>query len=162
MASAGAQWFVVFQVVKTAQSRGRTERTLLKALSQLLWPNKGREAWSRRAGTTKRPAALINSYCKTAYAVISTVRSSLRAVRGSAADRRDPSLLMSHWRLLPPKSSCRQALMLLRWLAADARSSAPVQGQAGPSWQDGADMWILISTLVRFLSRVESGRRFFW
>jgi hypothetical protein len=35
----------VFQVVKTAQSRGRTERTLLTALSQLLWPDKGREVW---------------------------------------------------------------------------------------------------------------------
>jgi hypothetical protein len=30
----------VFQVVKTAQSRGRTERTLFKALSQLPWPDK--------------------------------------------------------------------------------------------------------------------------
>jgi hypothetical protein len=36
---------VGFQVVKTAQSRGRTERTLLKALSQLPWPDKGREVW---------------------------------------------------------------------------------------------------------------------
>jgi len=42
---AGVRWCGVFQVVKTAQSRGRTERTLLKALSQLLWPDKGREVW---------------------------------------------------------------------------------------------------------------------
>jgi hypothetical protein len=34
-----------FQVVKTAQSRERTERTLLKALSQLQWPDNGREVW---------------------------------------------------------------------------------------------------------------------
>ena len=33
------------KVVKTAQSRERTERTLLTALSQLLWPDKGREVW---------------------------------------------------------------------------------------------------------------------
>jgi hypothetical protein len=32
--------------------------------------------------------------------------------------------------------------------------SAPLQGQAGPSWQDGADMWISASTVVRFLGRV--------
>jgi hypothetical protein len=35
----------VFQVVKTAQSRERTKRTLLKTLSQLRWPDKGREVW---------------------------------------------------------------------------------------------------------------------
>ena len=34
-----------FQVVKTAQSRGRTERTLVTALSQLRWRDKGREVW---------------------------------------------------------------------------------------------------------------------
>jgi hypothetical protein len=35
--------------------------------------------------------------------------------------------------------------------------SAPVQGQAGPSWQDGPDVWILSPTVVRFLGRVQSG-----
>jgi hypothetical protein len=30
-----------------------------------------------------------------------------------------------------------------------------VQGQAGPSWQDGADGWILTYTVVRFLGRVK-------
>jgi hypothetical protein len=33
--------------------------------------------------------------------------------------------------------------------------SAPVQGQAGWSWQDGPDVWILTSTVVRFLGYVE-------
>jgi|SRR5450631_2616484 hypothetical protein len=42
---ASDRWSGVFQVVKTAHSRGRTERTLLTALSQLLWPDKGREVW---------------------------------------------------------------------------------------------------------------------
>ena len=42
---AGVRWCGVFQVVKTAQSRGRTERTLLTALPQLLWRDKGREVW---------------------------------------------------------------------------------------------------------------------
>jgi hypothetical protein len=40
--------------------------------------------------------------------------------------------------------------------------SAPVQGQAGPSWQDGSEMWILTSTVVRFLGDVESELRFLW
>jgi hypothetical protein len=42
---AGDRWCGVFQVVKAAQSRERTERTLLTALSQLLWPDKGRAVW---------------------------------------------------------------------------------------------------------------------
>jgi hypothetical protein len=29
----------------------------IRAVSQLLWPDKGREVWSRPAGTTKRPIA---------------------------------------------------------------------------------------------------------
>ena len=37
--------------------------------------------------------------------------------------------------------------------------SAPVHGQAGPSWQDGADVLIPTSTVVRFLGRVESERK---
>ena len=41
MVSAGIRWCGAFLVVKTAQSRVRTGRTLLKALSQLLWPNRG-------------------------------------------------------------------------------------------------------------------------
>ena len=35
----------VFRVVKTARSRGRTERTLLIVLSQLLWRDNVREVW---------------------------------------------------------------------------------------------------------------------
>ena len=45
MASGRYPWCGVFQVVKTAQSRGRTERTLVTALSQLLWRDKGRDVW---------------------------------------------------------------------------------------------------------------------
>jgi hypothetical protein len=33
-----------------------------------------------------------------------------------------------------------------------------VQGQTGPSWQDGTDMWILTNTVVRFLGRVKTER----
>jgi len=40
--------------------------------------------------------------------------------------------------------------------------SAPVQGQAGPSWQDGAEMWIPTPTVVRFSGGVERERRFLW
>ena len=39
-----------------------------------------------------------------------------------------------------PKSSSWQALMFPQWLAAMPRQSAPVQGQAEPSWQDGSDV----------------------
>ncbi len=35
-----------------------------------------------------------------------------------------------------------------------------MQGQTEPSWKDGADEWILSSTLVRFLGGVESERSF--
>jgi hypothetical protein len=45
MATGRFRWCGVFQVVKTARSRERTERTLLTALSQLLWRDKGREVW---------------------------------------------------------------------------------------------------------------------
>ena len=41
---AGVRRCGVFQVVKTAQSRERTERTLVTATSQLLWRDKGRMA----------------------------------------------------------------------------------------------------------------------
>ena len=34
-----------------------------------------------------------------------------------------------------------------------------MQGQAGPSWQDGSDVWMLTPTLVRFLGRVQ---KLFW
>ena len=36
--------------------------------------------------------------------------------------------------------------------------SAPVQGQAGPSWRDGAEMLILTPTVVRFSGGVETER----
>jgi hypothetical protein len=80
-ASGRFRWFSVCQVVKTAQSRERTERTLLTR-------------WFRLSTGT-----LVE--------------------QGDAADRRDPSL--SHFRLRSPGSSCRQALMLFRRLAAHAR-----------------------------------------
>jgi hypothetical protein len=35
-----------------------------------------------------------------------------------------------------------------------------VQGQAGPSWQDGADIGIPTYTVVRFLGRVQGERKF--
>jgi len=61
------------------------------------------------------------------------------------------------------KASRRQALMLFPVIGGRCTTkSAPVQGQTGPSWQDGTDMWILTNTVVRFLGRVESGRRFLW
>jgi hypothetical protein len=63
--SAGVCCFTVSQVVKTAQSRGRTERTLLFA------------------------GALAG-------------RSTASRDRRNAADRLDPSLLMSHYGLLRP------------------------------------------------------------
>ena len=63
----------VSQVVKTAQSRGRTERTLLFAVAL---------AGRSTASPTAHPTA--------------------RRGRRSAADRLDPSLPMSHYCLLHP------------------------------------------------------------
>jgi hypothetical protein len=51
--------------------------------------------------TTKRPVASVYTNCETAYAVTSTLRR-LPVGRRNAADRRDPSLLMSHYRLRSP------------------------------------------------------------
>jgi hypothetical protein len=42
------------------------------------------------------------------------------------------------------ESSCSQAPMSPRWWWQMHGQSAPVQGQAGPSWQGGADVWILL------------------
>jgi hypothetical protein len=45
-----------------------------------------------------------------------------------------------HFTVAAPKSSCRQALMLpVGWRRMHGQS-APVQGQAEPSWQDSADV----------------------
>ena len=84
MASAGVRWCVVFQVVKTAQSRERTGRTLFTALSQLLWRDKGRAVWFSLGEN---------------HAVISALR---RRPRGAqeCCGQGDPSLLMSHYGLL--------------------------------------------------------------
>jgi hypothetical protein len=84
------RWFGVCQVVKTAQSRERTERTLL---TRWFWLSAGTLVEQR-----------------------------------NAADRRDPSL--SHFHLRSPESSCRQALMLFRRLAANARVE---RAGAGPN-----------------------------
>jgi hypothetical protein len=98
----GVRWCDVFQVVKTAQSRGRTERTLLTALSQLQCRDKSREVWSRHAGTSNRPVASVCINCETAYAVISALRRRALARRRNAAERLNPSLLITLPFLLNP------------------------------------------------------------
>ena len=42
-----------------------------------------------------------------------------------------------------PESSWLQALMPPRWWRRMRGQSAPMQGQAEPSWQNGSDVWIL-------------------
>jgi hypothetical protein len=111
----------VFQVVKTAHSRERTERTLLKALSQLPCPDKGREVWFSLGENHEKACRFGLPPLRKCLRVDSCSPQAPHAGRGNAADRRDPSLLMSHYRLRSPKSSRRQALILFRWLAADAR-----------------------------------------
>jgi hypothetical protein len=57
------------------------------------------------------------------------------------------------------KASRRQALMLFPVIGGRCTTkSAPVQGQTGPSWQDGTDKWVLTNTVVRFLGRVKTER----
>jgi hypothetical protein len=94
----------VFQVVKTAQSRGRTGRTLLKAPSQLLWPDRGREVYN---------------HCEPAQAVISALRRRPRAARECCGQAWSVTVTLLFG---ITESSCGQALMLFRWLAADARA----------------------------------------
>jgi hypothetical protein len=60
------------------------------------------------------------------------------------------------------KASRRKALMLSRWLAADARLRTRQCRARQGRREDGADMWILTNTVVRLLGRVKSGRRFLW
>jgi hypothetical protein len=98
MASGGV--WCVFQVFKTAQSRERTERTLLKALSQLPWPDKGREVWFFLGRKPRKGLSLAGFSCSAALAENNDVRLSSRKV--ACTDRRDPSLLISHYRLLHP------------------------------------------------------------
>jgi hypothetical protein len=52
------------------------------------------------------------------------------------------------------EASRRQALMLSRWLAADARVGCAKQGRPGKT----ALVWILGSTVVRFLDLVQTER----
>ena len=102
----GFRWGGVSQIVKTAQSRGRTERTLLSA--------------GARAGAP-RPAPR---------------QAGAQRDRRNAADRFDPSLLLSHYCLLHyliTPTSCQ-------WLAAvagkrtDARPSRAVAKIRADVW----------------------------
>jgi hypothetical protein len=89
---------VFSQVVKTTQSRERTERTLLKALSQYCGPIKVARCGFPWEKTTKRPVASVYTHCEIAYGDFCSPQAG-HAGRGNAADRRDPSLLMSHYSL---------------------------------------------------------------
>jgi hypothetical protein len=90
------------------------------------------------------------------HAVISALRRRALAGRRNAAERRNTVTLS----FAAPKSSRRQALMNSRWWRRMHGQSAPVQGQAGPSWQDGAEMSILTPTVVRFSGGVEREKNF--
>jgi hypothetical protein len=100
----------VLQVVKTAQSRGRTERTLfLQHFRNYCGAIKVARCGFPWEKTTKRPVASVCTNCETAYAVISALRrralagrSTASRDRRNAAESRNPSLLMSHYRLRSP------------------------------------------------------------
>jgi hypothetical protein len=65
----------VLQVVKTAQSRGRTERTLfLQHFRNYCGAIKVARCGFPWEKTTKRPVASVCTNCETAYAVISALR----------------------------------------------------------------------------------------
>jgi hypothetical protein len=108
-------WCAVSQVVKTAQSRGRTERTLLSA---------GTLAGAPRPAGTGR----------------------------NAADRLDPSLLMSHYGLLHPTHHADKWPVVGGRCTCGAHRCKAKQGCR----EDRSDVWILASKIVRFLGRVES------
>jgi hypothetical protein len=102
----GFRWCGVSQVIKTAQSRGRTERTLFT-----------REFCSPQA----------------------TPSSGAGMLRTGVIRHFDVTLPF-----VAAESSGWQALMFPRWRRQMHGQSAPMQGQAGPSWQDGAEVRILL------------------
>jgi hypothetical protein len=112
----------VFRIVKTAQSRGRTERTLLTALSQLLWRDKGREVWFSLGENHVKACrlglhSLRNCFWRDFCSPQARPREGAGMLRTGVIRHFDIALLFA-----TPKSSCWQALMLSRWLAADARA----------------------------------------
>jgi len=133
----------------------------LSSSVRVIWPGKVPPVVFSKLSKLLNQESALSAPCETAYAVISALRRRPRAAQECCAQAR-PVALDVTFPFAITDSSCRQALMLFRRLAADARSRAPVQGQAGPSWQDGAEVWKLTLTVVRFLRRVESGRGFFW
>jgi hypothetical protein len=108
---------VFSKLSKTAQSRERTGRPLLKALSQLSWPHKGREVWfslgenHERAG---RFGLLQLRNCVSDFCSPPAPSRCAGMLRTDIAF--DVTLAVAI-----TTASRRQALMLSRWLAADAR-----------------------------------------
>ena len=58
-------------------------------------------------------------------------------------------------------SSHRQALMLFRWLGGSGTGGADRCKAKQGRREEGADLWILTSTVVRFLRRVQSKKKLF-
>ena len=116
----------------------------LTALSQLLWREKDGEVWFS-LGENHEKASGFDPH---------PLRNCLRGEFCSpqAAPSRGTGMLRTGGTLqfdvtLPfwiTESSCSQALMSPRWWWQMHGQSAPVQGRAGPSWQGGADVWILL------------------
>lgn len=77
----------------------------------------------------------------------------------NAADRSNPSLRIVTLPFATSKSSCRRAMMLSRWLAADARlertGARPKQRRRGKT----APTFVSNFTVVRFLDGVDRGDR---
>jgi hypothetical protein len=110
-------WCSVSQVVKTAQSRARTERTLLAA--------------------------------------------GARAGRRNATDRLDPPLRRSPSLFAITDSSDRQALMLFRCLGGSCTGGADRCMAKQSRREEGADVWVLTSNVVRFSDLVQSKKNNF-
>jgi hypothetical protein len=102
-----------FQVVKTTQSRGRTERTLLNALSQLRWHDEGCEVWFSLGENHEKVCRFgLHPLRNCIHAVISALRRRALSGRRNAADRRKSVTSMAHYGLLHPSQSGWRALML--------------------------------------------------
>jgi hypothetical protein len=104
----------VSQVVKTTQSRGRTERTLASA----------------------------------------GARAARRNLRTGLIRRFEVTLLFAI-----TDSSHRQALMLFRWLGGSCTGGANRCKAKQGRREEGADVWIVTSKVVRFLGRVQSKKK---
>jgi hypothetical protein len=132
----------VFQVVKTTQSRARTGRTLPKALLQLRRRSEGFRFLERkpRKGLSLRYAPIAKLLKRGDFCSPQARPREARECCGRASPSLDVTFMVCY-----TESSGGQALMLPGGWRRMRGQDTPVQGQTEPSWQNGADVWCLLT-----------------